>query len=408
LSKTHVGENGGSPTSDGPLTGVRVLDLTAAVLGPVATMHLGDLGADVVKIEPPEGEFMRALGPARNPGMGAYFLTINRNKRSVVLDLKTEAGRTALMRLAEGCDVLVHNMRMAAAERLGLTYAAVSARNPRIILAAGIGFDQRGRYRDRPAYDDIIQGASGIPALIGRANGEPRFLPMAMADKLVGFQLASAIGMALYRRERTGKGQEVQVPMLETMVGFNLIDHMWNAVLDEPEKGVGYPRMFSPHRRPYATKDGHLCLLSNTDEQWSRMFNLLGEPQLAADPRFATFKARTANIDALLGLVSAKMTTRTTAEWRAMLDYADIPNGAMNSLDDILDDPHLADIDFFKRIEHPTEGLTVMMDVAPQFSESPGGIRCGAPQLGAHTQEVLAEAGFSTAEIAALGRLLRN
>ena len=394
--------DGAAPTNDGPLTGVRVLDLTAAVLGPVATMHLGDLGADVIKIEPPEGEFMRALGPSRNPGMGAYFLTINRNKRSVVLDLKSEVGRAALMKFAESADVLVHNMRMAAAGRMGLTWAALSARNPRIILAAGVGFDQRGRYRDRPAYDDIVQGESGIPALIARANGEPRFLPMAMADKLVGLQLASAIGMALYRRERTGKGQEVQVPMLETMVAFNLIDHMWSAVLDEPEKGIGYPRMFTPHRRPYATKDGHVCLLANTDEQWARMFTVLGEPALAKDPRFATFKARTANIDTLLGLVAARLKTRTTAEWRAMLDYADIPNGAMNSLGDILDDRHLADIGFFERMEHPSEGRTVMMGVAPRFSESPGGIRRGAPRLGEHSNEVLVEAGFTAEEIVLL------
>ena len=388
--------------NDGPLTGVRVLDLTSAVLGPVATAHLGDLGADVIKVEPPEGEFMRTLGPSRNPGMGAYFLTINRNKRSVVLDLKTAAGRSALMRLAAGCDVVVHNMRVAAADRLGLTYAALSARNPRVILAAGIGFDQRGRYRDRPAYDDIIQGESGIPAFVAKANGEPRYLPMAMADKLVGLQLASAIGMALYRRERTGRGQEVQVPMLETMVGFNLIDHLWNAVLGEPEKGVGYPRMFTPHRRPYKTRDGYICLLATTDAQWSRMFPAIGAAEMAADPRFSTLSARTANIDALLGCVSAKIAERTTAEWRRILDAADVPNGTMNGIEQILEDPHLADIDFFERFEHPTEGRTVVMRPAPQFSESPAGLRRGAPRAGEHTREVLAEAGFTAQEIEAL------
>jgi crotonobetainyl-CoA:carnitine CoA-transferase CaiB-like acyl-CoA transferase len=388
--------------NQGPLTGIRVLDLTAAVLGPVATMHLGDLGADVVKIEPPEGEFMRVMGPARNPGMGAYFLTINRNKRSVVLDLKSAAGRAALIKLCETADVLVHNMRIAAAERMGLTYAALSARNARIILAAGIGFDQRGRYRDRPAFDDIIQGESGMAALIDKANGSARYVPMALCDKLVGLQLASAIGMALYRREKTGRGQEVQVPMLETMVAFNLVEHMWGAVLDEPERGIGYPRMFTQNRRPYATKDGHICVIANSDEQWARLLTALGQPELMADPRFVSLAARTANIDHVLGAVAEQLLRRTTAQWREALDAADVPNGAMNSIEQILADPHLADIDFFQRIEHPTEGRTVMMGVPSQFSESPGGILRGAPGLGEHSAEVLGEAGFTPDEIAAL------
>ena len=386
----------------GPLTGVRVIDLTAAVLGPVATMHLGDLGADVIKIEPPDGEFMRVMGPSRNPGMGAYFLTINRNKRSVVLDLKTPAGRAALLKIAGTADVLVHNMRIAAAERMGLNYAALSARNPRLILAAGIGFNQGGRYRDRPAFDDIIQGESGIATLIDKANGSARYLPMAMADKLVGLQLASAIGMALYRREKTGRGQEVQVPMLETMVAFNMIDHLWGAVLDEPERGLGYPRMFTQNRRPYATKDGHICVIANSDDQWSRLLTALDRADLINDARFATLAARTVHIDIVLGAVAEQLTQRTTAEWRAILDQADVPNGSMNTLAGILADPHLADIDFFQRVEHATEGRTVMMSVAPQFSESPGGIHRGAPRLGEHSAEVLREAGFSAAEIAAL------
>ena len=294
-------------------------------------------------------------------------------------------------------------MRIAAAERMGLKYAALSARSPRLILAAGIGFNQGGRYRDRPAFDDIIQGESGIAALNDQANGSARYLPMAMADKLVGLQLASAIGMALYRREKTGRGQEVQVPMLETMVAFNLIDHLWGAALDEPERGLGYPRMFTQNRRPYQTKDGHICVIANSDEQWARLLQTLGRPELIKDPRFATLAARTVHIDAVLGTVAKHLIQRTTAEWRTLLDAADVPNGAMNTLAAILDDPHLADIDFFQRIEHPTEGRTVMMRVAPQFSESPGGIHRGAPQLGEHTREVLQEAGFSAAEIANLG-----
>ena len=251
----------------GPLAGIRVVDLTSAVLGPVATQILGDMGADVIKIEPPEGDPIRPLGPSRHPGMGAYFLNINRNKRSVALDLKQPAAREALLKLVETADVFVHNMRLGAAERLGLDYSAVAGRNPRIVYAAASGFRKDGAYRDRPTFDDVIQGESGLAALNGGPGGEPRYVPMAVCDKVCGYALASAVSMALFHRERSGKGQEVHVPMLETMVAFNLADHLWHGVLAEPEKGLGYPRMLTEHRRPFPTKDGHICILATTDLQ---------------------------------------------------------------------------------------------------------------------------------------------
>ena len=251
----------------GPLAGIRVVDLTSAVLGPVATQILGDMGADVIKVEPPEGDSIRPLGPSRHPGMGAYFLNINRNKKSVALDLKRSAAREALLKLVETADVFVHNMRLAAAERLGLDYQAVAGRNPRIVYAAAAGFRKDGVHRDRPSFDDVIQGESGLAALNGGPGGEPRYVPMAVCDKICGYVLASAIGMALFHRERTGEGQEVHVPMLETMVAFNFVDHLWYGVLAEPEKGLGYPRMLTEHRRPFPTKDGHICILATTDLQ---------------------------------------------------------------------------------------------------------------------------------------------
>src|SRR6476646_9553191 len=287
----------------GPLAGIRVIDLTVAVLGPVATQILGDLGAEIIKIEPPEGEMMRGIGPARNRGMAAYFLNVNRNKKSVVLDLKQPPAREALLRLAATADVLVHNMRPGAAARLGINYAAVAARNPRIVYAAASGYRKDGPERDRAAFDDVIQGESGLAAINGGPEGPPRYVPMVVGDKLCGYVLASSIGMALFHRERSGKGQEIHVPMLETMVAFNMVDHLWHGVFGEPEKGLGYPRMLTPWRRPYPTADGHVCLLATTDRQWRNLFAALDCPELMNDPRFSSIPARTANIDALYTIV---------------------------------------------------------------------------------------------------------
>ena len=298
----------------GPLAGIRVVDLTSAVLGPVATQILGDMGADVIKVEPPEGDSIRPLGPSRHPGMGAYFLNINRNKKSVALDLKRSAAREALLKLVETADVFVHNMRLAAAERLGLDYQAVAGRNPRIVYAAAAGFRKDGVHRDRPSFDDVIQGESGLAALNGGPGGEPRYVPMAVCDKVCGYALASAVSMALFHRERSGKGQEVHVPMLETMVAFNLADHLWHGVLAEPEKGLGYPRMLTEHRRPFPTKDGHICILATTDTQSRHLFEAIDCPELADDERFCTLARRTDNIGELYEIVIERMRRRTTAE----------------------------------------------------------------------------------------------
>jgi crotonobetainyl-CoA:carnitine CoA-transferase CaiB-like acyl-CoA transferase len=384
----------------GPLAGIRVIEAAIAVLGPVAAQVLGDMGAEVIKIETPDGDPMRQIGPARNPGMAAYFLNVNRNKKSVVLDLKRPAARAAMLRLAATADVFLHNMRPGAATRLGIDYRAVSAANPRIVYAWASGWRPDTAAAERAAFDDVIQGESGLAALNGGVGGEPRYVPMVVGDKVSGHVLAGAVAMALYARERTGKGQEVHVPMMETMAAFNLVDHLWHGVFGEPEKGLGYPRMLTPYRRPYATKDGHVCLLATTDRQWRNLFAAMDCPELAEDPRFATIAGRTANIDALYTLLAEHMRAHTTAEWRQLLDRFDVPSGVVNDLPGLVADPYLNETGFFRRMAHPTEGELVTTAIPVGFSETPGSLRLPPPRLGEHNAEILGALGYGAAEIA--------
>ncbi|MDR2188046.1 MAG: CoA transferase [Azonexus sp.] len=387
----------------GPLTGIRVVDLTVNVLGPVSTQILGDMGADVIKIETPQGDPNRETGPSRNPGMSAMHMNVNRNKRSVVLDLKRPEAKAAFMRLIETADVFVHSMRPGAARRLGISYEEISARNPRIIYAFGPGYRQDGPNRDYPAFDDVVQGESGIAALMAQVNGEPRYYPTVIIDKFCGYILASAIGMALFARERTGKGQEVHVPMFETILSFNYLEHLWGAAFDPPlDPGVGYVRLLTSHRRPYATKDGHICVLAVNDEQWRRILPALGRPELVEDQRFATTAGRVRNYDEVYGIVAGQLKLKTTAEWHEIFDEADIPNGPMKTLQELIGDPYLEETGFFHRYDHPSEGPAMTLGIPVNFSATPGSIRLPPPSLGEHNIEVLSDLGYSEADIKAL------
>jgi len=387
----------------GPLKGVRVVDMTSVVFGAYATQMLGDLGADVIKIEFPAGrrggggDIMRWAGhpPEGAPeDLGPIYMTINRNKRSMLLDLREEKAARALRRLIATSDVFAASVRYDGLKRLGLDYEAVKAIRADIIYVHGAGYGSRGPYAGEPAYDDLVQSASGLADLLNRVDGDPapRLIPTLVADKVSGLFMAQAVTAALFHRERTGEGQFVEVPMLECVTSFTLAEHFYGHVYDPPTGPWAYTRVANPQRKPFRTKDGYIGLLPYTDAQWDQFFAAAGwADTFGKDPRFADYKTRARHVRELYGLVEAVTPTRTTDEWLALLKPLHIPVVKMNRLDDLQADPHLAAVGLFERYEHPDAGPYVSLRPPVLYSATPANIRRHPPRLGEHTEELLAE-----------------
>lgn len=390
----------GAPAG-GPLAGIRILDMTSVIMGPYSTQILGDYGAEVIKIESPGGDTTRKVPPMRNSDMGCFYLHSNRNKRSVVLDLKQPAALKAFMKLVETADALVSNVRPKAMARLGISYEALAKVNPRIIILSLVGFGQKGPYAAQPAYDDLIQGLTAVPSMLVEAGSEkPHYVPLAFNDRAVGLHGAIALTAALYRREQTGVGQAIEVPMFETMVQSTYGDHMGGLTFVPPKGPPGYKRQLNKERRPYATQDGYVCVIIYTDKHWRGFASLAGQPDLLErDPRFRDIGARTVHAEAVYEFVGRVMGSRTTAGWVDVLLEADIPVAPLHTLDTVLHDPHLTATGFIQDVEHPSEGPLKQIGIPATFSESPGTIRRHAPRLGEQTVEVLREAGLDEAEI---------
>lgn len=390
----------------GPLEGVRVVDLSSMLMAPYATQILGDMGADVVKVESPQGDAVRGIGPMRHPGMGPIFLNCNRSKRSLVLDMKRPAGIEAVRRLLAGADVLVYNLRPQSMARLGLDYADVAKVNPRIVYAGLYGYGQDGPYAAKPAFDDLIQGAIGVPSMSMTAyGGEPQYAPTAIVDRGVALWAVGQIGAALYRQARTGRGQKIDIPMFEMMASFVLGDHLAGSVFEPPIGPPGYPRMLNPDRRPYRTRDGHVCAMIYTDRHWKAFLTELGRgDDFERDPRYGSMSARSAHIVELYRELSELMPTRSTAEWLALFERADVPAMPLHTLQSLIEDPHLAATGFFSFDEHPSEGRLRSMAYPTRWSDTQPGATRPVPRLGEHSAEVLREAGYDDADIDALVR----
>ena len=372
---------------------MRVVDLTAVVMGPYSTQIMADMGADVIKIEPPGGDIMRNVSVGPEPGMCGVFVNLNRGKKSVVLDLRTQSGTTALRTLIEKADVFIHSMRAKAIAKLGFSYDEVAAINPAIVYTNCYGYRRGGPDADRPAYDDTIQAESGVASVQQSMTGEPGYVGSVIADKICGLTAVYATMMALFHRERTGDGQEVEVSMFETMAAFMLAEHANGAMFDPPLGPAAYPRAVAPNRRPLKTSDGYVSALIYNDKQWNA-FVAAVQPEWATGPEFATLEQRARHIDNVYALLGKTFVERTTQEWLQLLQSLEIPAAAINSLDDLFDNPQLNAVGFFETVDSPT-GRIRFPGVPTGFSQTPGSVAGPAPRLGAHTREVMDELGLT-------------
>ena len=378
----------------GPFDGIRVLDMTTVFVGPYASQLLGDMGAEVIKVEAPDGDLTRGAGPSVNAGMGPSFLQLNRNKRAIALDLKTAGGADAMRALLRGCDLFVHNMRPEPLTRLGFDYDQVRRINPEIVYCNIWGFGRSGRYAGQAAYDDVIQGASGLVALEGYGGKEARYVPSLIADKTTGLFAAFAMAAALYHKLATGEGQEVEVPMFESMVSFTFLEHLGGESFVPPLGPPGSMRHATPMRWPFKTKDGYICALPGSDKHWRNMLKAIGREDMWENPILNDRKARRDHIETVNEIIGDLMAERTTAEWVTVLAEAGVPCMPISTLEDVVADGHLADVGFWHETDHATEGRIRLMRPPYTLSKSPATIRKGPPRFGEHTKAILAEHGY--------------
>ncbi|MDO9499082.1 CaiB/BaiF CoA-transferase family protein [Falsiroseomonas sp.] len=389
----------------GPLDGLRVLDLSSVVVGPVCTGVLAEQGAEVIKLESPDGDLLRKLGgKGRTPGMAGKFLNFNRGKRSICLDLKHPRAKAVLARIAARCDILVTNIRPEAQKRLGVDAATIRERLPRLIHCSIVGFRTDGPYAGKPAYDTVIQGVSGIAGCFEASTGEPRYVPMLVADHVCGLIAAQQIGFALYRREKTGRGESLEIPMFENMAAFVLQEHLGPMSFRPALGPPGDQRVLSPEARPLKTADGFIAVSANTDAQAHGFFRAIGRPELIEDPRFAKVAARTAHTKEYFALRATALVGRTTAEWLALFTQHDVPAMPYNTIESLLTDPHLRATGMVREEEHPTEGATFAIGAPNILSGGMAPSLPAAQRLGAAGPDVLAEAGLSAQEINELTR----
>ena len=382
-----------------PLADLRIVAIEQFGAGPFGTMQLADLGADVIKIESPEGDSLRHYEPMRHPGMSGNVFNLHRNKRSIVLDLKRAECRNALDKLIEGADVFVHNLRANAVGRLGYDYDRVRAIKPDIVYCGAYGFGAKGPYADKPAYDDLIQAGSGVAGLFAQVYGEPAYVPTVICDKLAGQAIAYSIMAALYQVARGGGGQAIEVPMLETTIEFNLAEHMFGSAFEPPLSKPGFTRLLTRSRKPYRTQDGYACILPYSDQNWQDFYDFTGRVEFKADVRFKRLSDRVQNISILYQMVEEEAVKHPTAEWVRFCDRANIPCMPVLSLDNVADDPHVKAVELFSTAEHPSEGHYRVVRRPVSFSRAPFSIRRHAPRLGEHTRAVLEEAGLSAQEV---------
>ena len=382
-----------------PLEGLRVLDLTTVIMGPFTTQVLGDFGADIIKIEEPNGDMTRDIGPNRSEKMSSMFLGVNRNKRSLVLNLKKPEAKKALWKLIEGADVNVHNIRPQKIASLGFDPDSVLAKKPDIIYVGLHGYREDGLYGGQPAFDDVIQGQSGIAGTFNARDGEPHIVPTVMADKSIGLLASTGLLAAYIKKLKTGEGSYLEVSMFEGMVGYTLIEHHFGETFIPPMDQIGYPRALSENRKPYKSKDGYISILPYTNQQWLNFFTIIDRKDLIGDDRFSSIKSRSKDINTLYNLVRKSVTKKTNREWVDLLKKAEIPFGVVNNLENLRDDPHLKELGFFRKYSHPSEGKLEVPDSAFRFNRESLPVRLHQPKLGEQSREILKEAGFNIEEI---------